>query len=82
MPAVSGHNVFNKLNRKVSLGNIKRPCPPCTQKCFQGVCLAVMTCPFIPQEGYSALKPMITYQTLSQQVSDAGGLEQETTFPF
>jgi len=43
-----------------------------------GVCLAVITGPFVPQVGYSALKPMIKYQTLSLQVSNAGGLEQAT----
>ena len=40
------------------------------------VCSAVMTGPFVPQVGYSALKPMIKYQTLSVQVSNACGLEQ------
>jgi len=40
-----------------------------------------MAGPFVPQVGYSALKPMIKYQTLSVQVSNAGGLEQ-AAFPF
>jgi len=35
-----------------------------------------MTDPFVPQVGYSALKPMIKYQMLSLQVSNAVGLEQ------
>jgi len=39
-----------------------------------------MTDPFVPQVGYSALKPMIRYQTLSLQVSNAGGLEQATAY--
>jgi len=47
-----------------------------------GVCLAVMTDPFVPQVGYSALKPMIKYQTLSLQVSNAGGLKQATAYIF
>jgi len=40
--------------------------------------LAVMTDPFVPQVGYSALKPIIKHQTLSLKVSNAGGLEQAT----
>jgi len=36
-----------------------------------------MTDPFVLQVGYSALK-FIKYQTLSLQVSNAGGLEQAT----
>jgi len=47
---------------------------------IQGVCLAVMTGPFVPQVGYSALKSIIQYQTLSLQVSNAGGLEQATAY--
>ena len=47
---------------------------------IQGVCLAVMTDPFILQVGYSALKPMIKYQTLSLQVSNACGLEQTKAY--
>jgi len=39
-----------------------------------------MTGHFAPQVGYSALKPMIKYQTLSLQVSHAGGLEQATAY--
>jgi len=37
-----------------------------------------MTGPFLPQAGYSALKLMIKYQTLSLQVFNVGGLEQAT----
>jgi len=48
------------------------------QGCIQGICLAVMTDPFVPQVGYSALKPMTKYQTMSLQVSDAGGFKQAT----
>jgi len=51
----------------------------CIQGRFQGVCLAVMTGPFVPQVGYSALKPMIKYQTLSLQVFCNG---QQPTFTF
>jgi len=51
-----------------------------TQGHLRGVCLAVMTDPFVPQAGYSALKPMIKYQTLSLQMSNAGGLEQATAY--
>jgi len=47
---------------------------------IQGVCLAVMTSPFVLQVGYSALKPMIKYQTLSLQVSNVGGLKQATAY--
>jgi len=47
---------------------------------IQGVCLAVMTGPFVPQVGYSALKPMVKYQTLSLQVYNAGVLEQATAY--
>jgi len=32
---------------------------------IQGVCFTVITDPFVLQAGYSALKPMIKYQTLS-----------------
>jgi len=39
-----------------------------------------MTDPFVLQAGYSALKLMIKYQTLSLQVSNVGGLEQATTY--
>jgi len=39
-----------------------------------------MTDPFAPQVGYSALKPMMKYETLSLQVSMAGGLEQATAY--
>jgi len=46
----------------------------------QDVCLAVMTSPFVPQVGYSALKPMIKYQALSLHFSNAGGLEQATAY--
>jgi len=35
-----------------------------------------MTGPFVPHVGYSTLKPMIKYQTLSLPVSNAGGFEQ------
>jgi len=45
-----------------------------------GVCLAVMTDPFVPQAGYSALKLMVKYQNLSLQVSNASGLEQATAY--
>ena len=37
-----------------------------------------MADPFVPQVGYSALKPIIKHQTLSLKVSNAGGLEQAT----
>jgi len=47
---------------------------------IQGVCLAVITDPFVPQAGYSALRPMIKYQTLSLQVSNAGSLKQSTAY--
>jgi len=39
-----------------------------------------MTGPFVPQVGDSALKPMIKYETLSLQVSNAGNLEQATAY--
>jgi len=39
-----------------------------------------MTGTFVLQVGYSALKPMIKYQTLSLQVSNTGGLEQATAY--
>jgi len=39
-----------------------------------------MTGPFVPQVGYSALKLIIKYQTLSLQVSNAGGLERATAY--
>jgi len=39
-----------------------------------------MTSPFVLQVGYSALKPMIKYQTLSLQVSNVGGLKQATAY--
>jgi len=39
--------------------------------------LAVMTDPFVPQIGYSALNPM-KYQTMSLQVSNVVGFEQAT----
>jgi len=48
-------------------------------KCIQGVCLAVITGPFVLQ--VLSIKP-VKYQTLSLQVSNAGGLEQATAFPF
>jgi len=44
----------------------------------EGVYVAVMTDPFVPQVGYSALKSMIKYQTLSLHISNAGDLEQAT----
>jgi len=37
-----------------------------------------MTGPFVPK----VLSKPIQYQTLSLQVSNAGGLEQATAFPF
>jgi len=49
-----------------------------TQGRIQGVCLAVMTDPFVPQVGYSALKLMMKYETL--YVSNAAGLEEATAF--
>jgi len=39
-----------------------------------------MTDPFVPQVCYTALKPMIKHQTLSLQVSNAGGFEQATAY--
>jgi len=45
-----------------------------------GICLAVMTDPFVLQVGYSALKPMIKYQTQSLQVFNVGGLEQAAAY--
>jgi len=50
------------------------------QGCIQGVFLAVMTDPFVPQVGYSALNPIIKCQMLSLQVSNAGGLEQAIAY--
>jgi len=47
---------------------------------IQWVCLAVMTGPFVPQVGYSAVKPIIKYEMLSLQVSNAGRLEQATAY--
>jgi len=38
-----------------------------------------MTGPFAPQVGYSATKPMIKYQTLSLQVSNAVGVDRAPT---
>jgi len=49
---------------------------------IQGVSLAVMTGPYVLQVGYSVLKPMIKYQALSLQASNAGGLEQATAYIF
>jgi len=50
---------------------------------IQRVCLAVMTGTFVLQVGYSALKPMIKYQTLSLQVSKIQVVwnRQQPTFP-
>jgi len=54
-----------------------------TQGRIQGVCLAVMTPPFVLQAGYSALKQIIKYQMLSLQVSNAVVWKrQRPTFPF
>jgi len=47
------------------------------QRRIQGVCLAG---PFVPQVSYSALKLIIKDQTLSLQVSNAGGLEQAKAY--
>ena len=47
---------------------------------IQGVCLAVMTDPFVLQVGYSALKPKTKYEMLSLQDSNASGLGQATAY--
>jgi len=39
-----------------------------------------MTDLFVPQVGYSALKAVIKYQTLSLQASNTGGFEQATAY--
>jgi len=52
------------------------------QGCIQGVYLADMTGHFVPQVGYSALKPMIKCQTLLLQIFNAGGFEQATAYIF
>jgi len=53
--------------------------PSFTIRGVQGICLAVTTTPLYHR--YSALKS-IKYQTLSLHVSNVGGLEQATAFPF
>jgi len=66
------HKNVDEQYYSASLGN--------EQGCIQGVSLAVITDPFVPQIGYSVLKPMTIFQTRSLQVSNAGGLEQATAY--